>query len=500
MKTLLIFVCGLLLLTAGCADDSRDGNKLNQGDTIAVTYTCPMHPSVVSDTPGACPVCGMSLVKKSEQAALSAEEEEHFGHISLSPAQRVLAHVTSQEAVLGEVTKIVPLVGFVQVAEPLEATVAARFRGRIERVYASTTGEQVKAGSPLFDLYSPDLVTSVQEFILALNSTSSREGADPASLDGFRARLRLHYGMTSDQIADIEATRKIRPSVTFNSPQNGTILAKDVREGDYVNEGEVLYRVADLSKVWIMLDVYEQDVRHFSIGQTVVLTANAYPGEKFSGRITFIDPVMHPTTRTTRVRTEFNNAHGKLKPNMFVSASVEVRESGKLVVPRAAVLETGRRSLVWVETTSNTFEPRAVSVGMRGDRLVEISSGLSAGEKVASSGGFLIDSESSLQYGMTDATPQETASRPDANGIVNITVQGAYTPDVIRVQKGLPVRLRFFRNEQAMCTQEIVFPELGIRRSLAAFDTTEIRITPTEAGTIYFSCGMDMVHGQLIVE
>ncbi len=504
MKTMTAFLLVLTPLILGACGGAGDGEHAAHDESTTETYTCPMHPSVISDRPGACPVCGMSLVKVSAQTDLTAEEEKDLVRVSLSPTQRVLANISTTTAREGEITKRVPLVGFVQVAEPKEAMVAARFRGRIERLHANTTGAKVRTGEPLFEMYSPDLLPAVQEFILALDGSGGHSAEDQMLLDGIRSRLRLHYGMTPSQIADIESTRTARSTVTFLSPIAGTILQKNLREGQYVSEGEVLYKLADLSTVWIILDVYEQDVRHFTIGQTVVISSDAYPGDRFSGRITFIDPVMDPITRSTRVRTEFANRHGKLLPNMFVSATVEITESARLVVPRAAVLETGRRSLVWVEASPNAFVPRQVTVGFKGDNVVEIASGLSPGDKVAATGGFLIDSESALQNGGAQSGHQHGSSAPSvpeaSDGVVDITVNGSYSPDVIRVRKGQPLILRFFRNERSLCTKEVKFPELGIQRTLADFDTTEIRITPAKAGTIHFSCGMDMVHGQLIVE
>jgi Cu(I)/Ag(I) efflux system membrane fusion protein len=195
-------------------------------------------------------------------------------------------------------------------------------------------------------------------------------------------------------------------SVMFHSPIHGTVISKEVQEGQYVDEGMVLYRLADLTKVWIYLDVYEKDIRSIKVGTSVSCTSDTYPNERFRGKVTFIEPVINEETRTVRVRMELNNPNGKLKPNMFVQANIDVPFAGIILVPTSAIIATGKRSVVWVEVKPNVFEPRDVVVGMSSDTQSEILSGLNEGEQVAVSGGFLIDSESALR--------QPTAADPHA--------------------------------------------------------------------------------------
>lgn len=503
----------LSLLIVGCDPEQRSGSNADTSTTAPDIYTCPMHPSVVSDRPGACPVCGMALVKRSIQVEANDKQRNELQRVSLSPTQRVVSNITTARVERRTVTKAIELVGVVDVAEPLNATVSARFRGRLERLHAGTTGERVQRGQALFELYSPDLVTAEQEFLLALEASASGDTRQRTLVDGVRSRLRMNFGMTDEQIAELERTRSVRTTVTFHSPIHGTILSKNINEGDYVDEGTVMYRLADLSKVWIMLDIYEKDLRLVRHGQTVVIRTDSYPGEEFSGKVTFIDPVLDPTSRTATVRTEFANRHGRLKPNMFVSATLEYAQEAPLTIPRQALLETGRRTVVWAEVDTNIFEPRDVRIGLRGERYVEVLDGIESGTFVAATGGFLIDSESLLQESGGVSEREHDHSTDDAstavtdkgtvapvNGIVDIRVKGEYSPSVIRVKKGTPLTLRFYRDETARCTEEVQFAELGIKRSLPAFQTTEVTLTPRHEGTIHFSCGMDMVHGRLIVE
>jgi Cu(I)/Ag(I) efflux system membrane fusion protein len=404
--------------------------------------------------------------------------------------------------------KTISLVGVVATAESHQANVSARFRGRIEKLHVNYTGEIVVKGQPLFELYSPDLVTAQQEFLLALDAKQITES--------LRDRLSQHFGMTNEQIADLEQAHKVQNTVQFNSPISGTVIAKQVQAGQYVEEGTTLYQLAELSKVWINLDVYEKDVRYIKVGQLVHISNEAYAEEEFSGRVTFIDPVMNPETRTVRVRTEFSNALGKLKPNMFVKATVSLPIAKALVVPSSAVLFTGKRSVVWVEVQPNTFEPRDVAVGSGTNESYEIFNGVTEGESVAISGGFLIDSESALRQptaanphaGHGTETKQGQPAEQSMTQInskndeqeIHITVKGGYEPNVIRAKVGVPVRLHIYRDEDTKCTREIIFEELNIRRTLPAFKTTIIELTPKESREIHFVCGEGMVHGKLIVE
>lgn len=516
MKYFVILTLALLLASCGNKEENHNGHADSSATAEAEDiYTCPMHPSVVSDRPGACPVCGMALVKKSAQQDVSNEELKNLEHVSLSPTQRVLANVATLPVEKMPLTKMIDVVGIVDVAETQQATVSARFRGRIEKLYVNFTGDVVQKGQPLVELYSPDLVTSQQEFILALG------GNQQNLIEGMRERLRMNYGMTDEQIRHLEETRKVQTSVLFNSPISGTVVLKQVQEGQYVDEGTVLYQLANLSKVWIYLDVYEKDVQFAKKGQTVHIKTDAYPDEEFTGRVTFIDPVMNPETRTVRIRTEFDNRHGMLKPKMFVKAQLHTEGKNALTVPSSAIMFTGKRTVVWVETQKNTFEPRDVVLGQSANSEYEIVSGLEEGEMIAVSGGFLIDSESALQQpsaanphaghtpqmettsqvGSTSASEDHSSHKAgSASQTIKITVDGGYDPEVVHVKLGQEVRLQFHRVEDSECTNEVVFEELNIRKKLPAFKTTTVTITPKKLGEISFACGMGMVHGKLVIE
>ncbi len=512
MKYILAITFVLFLSSCGTKEHDHSGQSTAEAKEV---FTCPMHPSVISDRPGACPVCGMALVKKTAQADVSDKELNNLKHVSLSPTQRVLANVSTMPVEQMTLTKTIDVVGVVDVAETHQSTVSARFRGRIEKLYVNFTGDVVEKGQPLVEMYSPDLLTSEQEFFLALNSNQQH------LINGMRDRLRLNYGMTDDQIRQLEETRTMQSTVKFRSSISGTVIMKQVQEGQYVDEGTVLYQLADLSKVWIYLDVYEKDVRFVKRGQIVHIYSDAHPNEEFTGRVTFVDPVMNSETRTVRIRSEFDNRHGKLKPKMFVKAQLRIEGKRSLTVPGSAIMFTGKRTVVWVETQKNTFEPRDVVLGQSSNGEFEIIGGLEEGEMIAVSGGFLIDSESALQqpgspdphagHGTEPMTQQgapsddhsahgKTSTAQNTIKTIKITVDGSYDPEVIHVKLGEQIKLQFHRVEDSECTNEVVFEELNIRKKLPAFKTTTISITPKKIGDISFACGMGMVHGKLVVE
>lgn len=517
MKTLLIFsLFAVFLLGAGCSRKDTQ-HQAHEAATVQSEeiYTCPMHPSVISNKPGACPVCGMALVRKSAAHQFADTTLTALGRIALSSTQRVLANITTQAVTRTSLRKTITTVGVVEYAEPLQMTIAARFRGRIEKLFVSYTGQEVRLGEPLFDLYSPDVVSAQQEFLSSLEAYQRAVAMGDETnrilqqrlLDASRDRLRTHFGMTDAQLADLEASRRYSSTVRFYSPMTGTVVLKQVQEGQYVDEGMILYQLVNLSRVWVYVDVYEKDLRFVRPGQPIRVISESYPDRTFSGVVTFVDPVINNETRTARVRAEFANPDALLKPKMFVRAELTVPLPNILAVPASAVLITGRRAVVWVEVSPNTFEPRTVQLGASSDSYYEIISGLKEGEQVAISGGFLLDSESALQMSTTSAHSGHTSTRAGSERSdalpgepVRILVKGRYIPDVIHASRGKTLILQFYRDEDSDCTNEVVFDDFGIRRTLPARQVTTVELTPREKGEFRFTCGMGMVHGRLIVD
>ncbi len=368
-------------------------------------YTCPMHESVQSAEPGACPICGMTLVPKEVQEQMEGSDLSGLKTVSLSPMQRGMANVSTAVTERRQVSNTVHAVGVVSYAEPNYKVISMRFPGRVERLFVTFAGQYVHEGDPVAEVYSPEVILDEQAYLRALDSyrMTTRDGGettDPVSnfLRQNREKLR-QLGFTEKQIADLGKSETLGSYVMIYSPISGTVVKKSVDPGRYFAEaGQPLFEVADLSTVWILLDVYERDIRLVKKGLAVEITTEAYPLDTFRGRVVFVDPVLTPETRTVRVRTEFPNPEAKLKPNMYVNAAISVPQPNALVVPTTAILPAGKRCLVWVEVGENQFEPREVVVGGENDGFTVILKGLEEGEVVAATGGFLIDSESALTW------------------------------------------------------------------------------------------------------
>ena len=368
----------------------------------AAYYTCPMHPSVRSDKPGACPVCNMALVKKTAVREMADGDMTVLEAVRLSSTQRVLANVATTTVERRMLNKAINAVGVVEVAEPNFKHISSRFPGRLEKLYLSYTGQQVKVGDPVAEVYSPEAISAQQEFLLALQSqeiskTATVTIATTSQEMLAQAQQKLVLLGLERLIPELEQTRKVREIVTTYSPIRGTVLKKSVDPQHYTWVGQDMYDVADLSIVWMYLEVYEKDVRFVKAGQPVRMTSAAYPTETFTGKVTFIDPTINNETRTMRVRAEFANPAGKLRLGLYVKAQIMIPLNEALVVPISAVLTTGKRTVVWIEVQENMFEPREVAVGAQTEEYYEVLSGLKGGEKIVVTGGFLLDSESQLQ-------------------------------------------------------------------------------------------------------
>ena len=378
-----------------------------------VLYTCPMHPFIIKDKPGTCPICGMKLIKKIDGSAAggaaTAEQKQQAGmpgHVALSPTQRVMANVATAAVTRTSLDKEINAVGTVQYDQTRQAKVTAWIAGRIDRLYVNAVGAKVAKDEPVAEVYSPDLLSSQQEYLLAVKSREQLKNS-PISViaqngdslvAAARQRLML-FGVKESQIAELEKAGKPNIRLPVYTPLSGVVIEKLVQEGQYVNQGEVLFTIADLSKVWVEIDVFENEVPYVKVGQQVEIRSSGDSHVAARGRISFVYPFHDPKTHTVRARVELANSGGRLKPDMFVNAVIRVPLVTGIAVPVTAIIDTGTRQVVWVESSPGMFEPRDVKVGERVDDRMQILSGLKPGDNVAVSGGYLIDSESQLQSG-----------------------------------------------------------------------------------------------------
>lgn len=414
-------------------------------------WYCPMHTQVNEPEAGPCPICGMDLVKKG--AATSEYRME------MSDAQRKLAEIQTAAVERRFVSKEIRLVGKVTFDETRMGDISARVPGRLDRLFVDYTGIRVRAGDHLVSLYSPELRTAQTELLQAkqrLTDTSGEKSeflvaSSKRAYTTARDKLIL-WGLTEAQVDEIETRGSADDHIMITSPTTGVVISKELSEGEYVETGTSIYKIADMDHLWIMLEAYEQDLQWIRYGQAVSVEAEAYPGRAFTGLVAFIDPVLDDRTRTVRVRVNIDNLDQVLKPGMFVHAdlssnvglagsTMEPRLSGKwicpmhpeivkdaasdcdicgmdlvatedfgfvgpqdpgrapLVVPESAVLITGRRALVYVEMPGAerpTYEGREVVLGPRADGMYVLLSGVEEGEQVVTNGAFRIDSSMQL--------------------------------------------------------------------------------------------------------
>jgi Cu(I)/Ag(I) efflux system membrane fusion protein len=365
-----------------------------------------MHPQVNKDGPGACPICGMDLIKKVVDAADSVSTDSDMGGmLNLTTDKQVLANVSTIKIKNESLIKELSAYSYLDIVEQNRKTIPAKFNGRIEKLFVDKTGDYIKNGQPLFEIYSPDLVQAQNEFLIAL---SSNKNENNSLLEASKKKLEL-FGLTSDQIEELKHSGEIKFTLTYYSPVNGTVIEKKIQEGIYVSEGTAIYEVAELSTLWNIAEVNETDLSTIKVGSDVKLKLKAYPGEEFTGKVTFIYPVINSQTRTVKIRSEFSSHNNKLKPQMYGETVFSVENGEGLLVPADAIIFSGNRNVVWVKTSDGMFEAHNVTLGLKYDDKYQVLSGLKEGDEVAASGGFLIDSESQLKTGMSSDHQHENS-------------------------------------------------------------------------------------------
>jgi len=425
------------IFLVGC---SGSGGSTASNSEAKTLYTCGMHPQVIQDHPGNCPICGMKLTPIRKQAGAGRQastpgerkvkyykstmipgevrptpgrdsmgmemvpvyEDEAsatgMSTISVDPVTRQNMNIRTTEIMRGPLRRTIRTVGVIEYNETALADVTTKFKGWIEKLYVDATGQQVHRGDPLFEVYSPELYSAQVEYLLALKQPP---GSDPGAA-GLRetAAAKLRFLDISDaQIAELEKAGKPSKTLRILAPIDGFVIEKMVVEGQMVDMGMKLYQLADLGLVWVYAQVYEQDLPYIRLGQEAMVRLSYLPDREFRGRVTYIYPNVDEKTRTARVRMEFHNRGYFLKPGMFATITVtsELKPS-VLLVPDSAVLRSGERNTVFVALDDGKFDPRTVSLGQPAERdRYEVLSGLREGERVVTSGQFMLDSESQLR-------------------------------------------------------------------------------------------------------
>lgn len=328
--------------------------------------------------------------------------------------------VKTETATLRDLARPIRAVGTLEVDERGLHTVTARFEGYVQRLYVNATGQSVGRGQPVAAVYSPDLVAAQREYLVARQGVAALKDADADARSRMRdlegaslARLR-YWQISDDQIEQLKRDGRVRETLTLHSPAAGVVLERMVVEGMRFMPGEPLLKIADLSTMWLLADVFEQDLALVRVGETATFRVNAFPDRAFRGRVSFIYPSLNPQTRTAKVRIELPNRDGALKPSMYATVEIGIAAgAGKvLTVPTSAVIHSGTREVVLVLLAEGRFEPRSVKLGMQGDEHVQILEGVAEGEKVVASANFLIDAESNLRAALSSLTPPGEPAAP----------------------------------------------------------------------------------------
>ncbi|HSO20062.1 MAG TPA: efflux RND transporter periplasmic adaptor subunit [Desulfosarcina sp.] len=382
------------------------------GKTIKY-WVAPMDPTYIRDEPGKSPM-GMDLVPVYEEAD---GEKEATSTVRIDPVTRQNMGIRLGIVEKRRLAKTIRTFGTITTDETGLHSVNTKFNGWIETLYVDFVGERVEKGQPLFEIYSPDLLTAQQEYLIAVQQQkalgrSSPEGVDRL-LDASRTRL-AYWDLTDAQIARLETSGEIQKTVTIFSPASGVVIKKNALEGHYVKAGEHQYEIADFSTVWVDVDIYEYELPWVHQGMPAEMELAYIPGRRYAGEVLFIYPFLDPNTRTARLRLSLPNPDDKFKPGMYANVTLEsVLPGERLVVPQEAVIDSGVRKRVFVSKGKGTFEAREVTLGVEGnDYVFEVIDGLAEGEEIVVSGQFLLDSESRLK----EAIAKMLAPRTDGSG------------------------------------------------------------------------------------
>ena len=438
LLAILVAAVPVTLLT-GCGDS--DTTTTQEGDRVETAqvqlWTCGMHPNVIAEEPGQCPICGMNLTPIKRTAGeedtgtehatgteheAAPEEASQEGMAAQDPSMAMtpsrdasividpvtIQNIGVQTAPVLErpLTRSIRTVGHLDYNEELLSRINIKYPGWIERLYVNETGQQVSMGDPLLDIYSPELVAAQEEYLLAYQNQKNLEDSEfetiskgaKSLLDASRRRL-LYWDVTEAQIQALEERGAITRTLTIYAPSKGIVVERMAEMGMRVTPGTDMYRMADLSSIWVFAHVYDADAPWLSPGLTAEMELPYNPGKVYRGTIDYIYPYLDRASRDIKIRLVFPNRDLKLKPQMYANIRLSARsERPVLVIPGDAVIRSGERNVVFVALDGGKFEPREVTLGMEGrDGYVQAMSGVSAGEQVVTSAQFLIDSESRLQ-------------------------------------------------------------------------------------------------------
>ena len=408
------------------------------GERTILFYRSPMNPKQTSPTARKDDM-GMDYVPVySDAVSAGASPVAGLATVDIDPARQQLIGLKTTEVTQGNVGGAWRTVGRVAMDETRVRHINLKISGFIERIYVDFVGKQVRKGDPLFSIYSPELLSAQEEYLLALKTRGAltqaggRVGDDGEALVAAARRKLSLWDIPQSEVDRIAKTGQPTKTLTFYSPLSGVVTKKDVVDGMRLEAGAMPYEIVDLSSVWVLADVYERELRLVKEGMPATLRLNAFPNREFKGKVVFIDPVLNPQTRTVKVRLTFPNPTGELRPEMFGEVVLQGVSREGLRIPPDAVIDSGTEKIVFVAIGEGKFQPRKVKLGESDGAQVEVVSGLEAGDRVVTRANFLVDSESRLRASLAEMSPgaaaPETASPvPDAGAPV-IQDHGSHRP------------------------------------------------------------------------
>ncbi|MFH1336785.1 MAG: efflux RND transporter periplasmic adaptor subunit [Candidatus Zixiibacteriota bacterium] len=549
-------VGGLLIAKRSAVSEEATGKE---AATAKQLYSCGMHPQIIQEGPGNCPICGMKLTPikgtsvSSETKPIGErkikywkssmdptfvsdkpgkdqmgmdlvpvyEDQVQEGAISVDPVTVQNMGIRTAMVEEKELTRTIRTVGNVDYNEELLYTVNAKISGWIEKLYVGNTGDPVKKGQPLLEIYSPELVSTQQEYLTALKNfqqlkdspyPEARRGAEEL-LKSTRQRL-LYWDISAEQIDKLEKSGEVKKTMILYSPANGVVTEKNLIEGASIEMGSELYKIADLSTVWILAKIYEYELPYIKIGQTAQIKLSYFPGEVLSGKISYIYPYLNQTTRDVKVRIELPNPEFKLKPEMYANVNIASTLPDKsLVVPEEAVIHSGKREIVFVDAGGGKYSPREVVTGASGEgNVVEVKSGLMPDEMVVVSAQFMLDSESKTQEAIKKMLesrkqgPVTSVQKPDASvksSDANVSTTTLPQTEKQKAEEHKDGNLNLTPNKMAQSAGEVYtcpMPEHSHILQVGPGDCPEcgMKLVPiTQTGRIVYTCPMEEHHNVL---
>ena len=395
MKQKIIFLSiTILFALAGC----KSKNENHAGHDSGTYYTCPMHPTVKSNSPGSCPVCNMSLIKVEKQNNEHAQQAGNF--ITIEKKQQQLAGIKTDTVKFQNIFSSSTILGTVAIDEEQVTTISSRVKGRLDKLYIKTSGEYIRKGNPVYAIYSEQLFADEKEF-LALSENKINSNAENKLLNDMLSASKnklLLWGLSEKQIEELEKNKSASPQIVFYAQTEGYVTEILVKEGAYVEEGTLLIKLTALNQVWIDAQVYSNEIEKISGSNSFQVFSETYPDEIYTGRLVFSNPSVENGRKVQLLRLKVDNSKNKLIPGMMVYVSPKQNSKPVLAVPKSAVL-LEKMKTVWVLAHNNTFEQRMVETGAENKFWIEILSGLKEGETVVTEGAYLISSEFILKSG-----------------------------------------------------------------------------------------------------